>query len=213
MKNKKIQLNLGCGIRVVSGFINVDKYYTLKQLKEKKGACKNAVIEKGGKYVKADICKLPFKDNYADYIESVDVVEHIPFFRMIPAFREMYRVLKPGGKLCIATINFDEVARLWADRVAKRPFDGDVVMANYLDLMEVIYGNQRYKGEFHTTPFNPYFLGFVLQQAGFKIPNIKMRVYPTGTKCATRKILKTSRYAGHGPIVMRAEAIVVQAKK
>ena len=210
---KKIQLNLGCGVYLVKDFINIDKFYTLKQIRGKKGLFKNSVIEKGSEYVQADICKLPFKDNSVDYIESIDALEHIPFCRIIPAFQEMYRVLKPGKTLCFATINFDAVAKEWTDRISGKPFDNEEIMKSYFDLMEVVFGNQTYKGEFHVIPFNPYFLGFLLNKVGFKNSNIKMRIYPAGTKCATKKILKTSRYNSSGPAVMRTEAIIVQAKK
>jgi SAM-dependent methyltransferase len=45
--------------------------------------------------VKADICKLPFKDNEFDYIFCNHVLEHIP--DDTKAMRELYRVLAPGG--------------------------------------------------------------------------------------------------------------------
>lgn len=210
---KKIQLNLGCGVYLVKDFINVDKFYTLKQIKDKKGMFKMSVVEKGSEYIQADICKLPFEDNYADYIESIGTIEHIPFHEIIPAFQEMYRVLKPGCTLCLVTPNFDKLAELWTGRISGKPFNNDEVMKEYFNLMEVIYGNQRYKGEFHVIPFNPYFLEFLLKKVGFKNSNIKMRIYPTGTKCASRKILKTSRISQSGPAVIRTEMILVQAKK
>jgi SAM-dependent methyltransferase len=46
--------------------------------------------------VKADICQLPFQENEFDFILCNHVLEHIP--DDITAMREMYRVLKPGGK-------------------------------------------------------------------------------------------------------------------
>jgi SAM-dependent methyltransferase len=45
--------------------------------------------------VKADICKLPFKDNEFDYIFCNHVLEHIP--DDTKAMQELYRVLAPGG--------------------------------------------------------------------------------------------------------------------
>lgn len=45
--------------------------------------------------VKADICKLPFKDNVYDFILCNHVLEHIP--DDTKAMEELYRVLKPGG--------------------------------------------------------------------------------------------------------------------
>lgn len=45
--------------------------------------------------VKADICKLPFKDNSYDIILCNHVLEHIP--DDTKAMQELYRILKPGG--------------------------------------------------------------------------------------------------------------------
>lgn len=45
--------------------------------------------------VKADICKLPFKDNSYDYIFCNHVLEHIP--DDTKAMQELFRVLAPGG--------------------------------------------------------------------------------------------------------------------
>ena len=45
--------------------------------------------------VKADICNLPFEDNYYDVILCNHVLEHIP--NDTKAMQELYRVLKPGG--------------------------------------------------------------------------------------------------------------------
>lgn len=45
--------------------------------------------------VKADICKLPFKDNSYDIIFCNHVLEHIEEDQK--AMQELYRVLKPGG--------------------------------------------------------------------------------------------------------------------
>ena len=63
---KQTWLNLGCGIRLLSNFINVDVAFDLKDLKEKKGTFVNAEIDKNSAFVKADMRKLPFKDNSAD---------------------------------------------------------------------------------------------------------------------------------------------------
>jgi predicted SAM-dependent methyltransferase len=45
--------------------------------------------------VKADICHLPFQDNFYDIILCNHVLEHIP--DDTKAMQELYRVLKPGG--------------------------------------------------------------------------------------------------------------------
>jgi SAM-dependent methyltransferase len=48
-----------------------------------------------------NLLKIPFDDNYFDLITSISVIEHIPNPK--PAYLEMIRCLKPGGKLLIST--------------------------------------------------------------------------------------------------------------
>lgn len=55
--------------------------------------------------VKADICALPFEDNYYDLILCNHVLEHIPDDKK--AMTELYRVLKKGGTL-IAQVPLNE---------------------------------------------------------------------------------------------------------
>ena len=58
--------------------------------------------------VKADICKLPFKENTYDLILCNHVLEHIRDDRK--AMSELYRVLKKGGTL-IAQVPLDETRK------------------------------------------------------------------------------------------------------
>lgn len=55
--------------------------------------------------IKADLCELPFQDNYYDLILCNHVLEHIPEDQK--AMQEMYRVLKQGGTL-IAQVPLEE---------------------------------------------------------------------------------------------------------
>ncbi len=48
-----------------------------------------------------DVIKLPYPDNYFDAITSISVIEHISDMGDSLAMKEMWRVLKPGGKLVI----------------------------------------------------------------------------------------------------------------
>lgn len=187
MEKKKgdIWLNLGCGVSLADDFINVDNFFTLEDLKKgqksKKGQFCNARVTKDTEFVKADICHLPFKDNYADYIECNDVIEHQPMNKVGEFLQEIYRVLKPGGKLGMSTTNFDELARLWTINVAGSKFDSQQDWERYNKLSQVIYGNQAGEGEFHKVAFNPIVMGYWLQIGGFKVPDITIHIFPTNS--------------------------------
>ncbi len=180
-KSEEVWLNLGCGVHLTEGFINVDNFFDRKDLEGKKGIYRDATIDEGAEFVRADICDLPFKDNYADYIETLDTVEHIGFFQIEKAFKEMYRVLKPGGKLGLMTTNFDQLAALWTLNIAGKSWD-DSTFARFVSLSKVVYGNQAGPGEFHKIPFNPPFLMYLLMQAGWKVENVKISIHPMNTK-------------------------------
>jgi ubiquinone/menaquinone biosynthesis C-methylase UbiE len=174
--SKKVQLNLGCGIHLVKDFINVDNSFTLKDLqkgvKTKKGMFGAAEIDKGATFVRADVCKLPFKDNSVDYIESISMVEHIPLAGIFTMFGEIKRVLKPGCKAVIMTIDFADVAKLYLEELDKKDFDAN----RFRDIAQIIYGNQVSEGEFHRTPYSQWTFARISSEVGFK--EVKVTYYP-----------------------------------
>lgn len=70
-----------------------------------------------------DVLEAPFRDNSFDVVFSTEVIEHTPNPRQ--AVGELYRILKPSGRLVLSTPN---KAWLWAVKLANwvgaRPFDG-----------------------------------------------------------------------------------------
>ena len=202
---KKIKLNLGCGIWLRSGWINVDNYFTLEDLKSKKGAFKNAKIDRGAEYVKADIIKMPFPDDYADVVEMHQVLEHIGMHRVIDVMKEVYRVTKPGGKLFVDVPSFTGLAIDWLQMVTSTDFDPK----KYNDVAETIFGNQYAdsEGELHRVPFTPQFMNYVLTNAGFN--NGQMFIIPKGMVMpAIGELAKPLK--GH---VARNDILFVEASK
>ena len=71
---------------------NNDLNETATQLRTLGSSCKI-------NYVSYDATSLPYLDNSFDVITSISVIEHIPDRGDSLAIKEMWRVLKPGGKL------------------------------------------------------------------------------------------------------------------
>jgi len=164
MSDRKINLNLGSGIHFKRGYINVDAFVDAEQVKAKKGLYKNAVWDNGAKFVQADICKMPFPDNYADSAEAHQVLEHLNFHAVIPAFKEIHRVLKKGGVFYFDVPDFNELCSNWLyEQTNNRPF----TMERYHFYAEEFYGSQLHQGEFHHVPMTIPFLNFCFGTADF----------------------------------------------
>lgn len=75
------------------------------------------------KRVVGSILEMPFDDNTFDYVISSEVIEHTPAPYL--AIREIYRVLKPGGKMVLSTPNQFWKWTLWiANKFHLRPYQG-----------------------------------------------------------------------------------------
>lgn len=188
----------------MKGFINVDKYYTEKDLKEKKGYFQTSTFTKKDKFVQADLIQLPFPENYADYILCLDCIEHIPLREVVPALQEIYRVLKPTCKLSMTTCDFTGAALEWIKMMMYGNFD----IKAYMNQAEVIYGHQSAEGEYHISPMTPQFLNYALTGVGFK--NVIINYHPKGGK--PPRVAPSKRFVSKDA-VLRNDVLVVEATK
>ena len=82
-----VKLNLGCGDKILSGYVNVD-------VAESRAGKRPDVL--------CDLHRLAsFEDNSADEILSVHVVEHFWRWEVVDVLKEWVRVLKPGGLMIL----------------------------------------------------------------------------------------------------------------
>lgn len=85
-ENSCHKLNLGCGGNYLSGWLNTD------------------VVPLGDPFVHLDLTKkYIFKENTFSYIFSEHAIEHLSFSEVLNMLSECFRVLKPKGKIRIAT--------------------------------------------------------------------------------------------------------------
>ena len=181
-----LKLNLGCGAIHKKGFVNIDKFATMERIKRELKLGNKAIrIEKGAKFLEADIRKLPYKDGEVDYIESIDVIEHFGFYEVYDLLKEVKRVLKPGGIAKFMTLDFDALAREWIEVAETKPVNID----NYFPLSKAIYGNQIDEGNFHKSAWTPA-IAYQIFKADIGFSNIEVFIYPKG--CNTKPDMQTA---------------------
>lgn len=134
-----MKLHLGCGHRLLDGFVNVD-------------------IEPGvGADETLDITNLePFDDNSVDLIYACHVLEHIRRPVVLDTLREWRRVLRPGGTLRLSVPDFQILASLYID-------DG----VSLWRLIGPLCGRQNGEWNTHYSVYDKDYLSWLLTEAGF----------------------------------------------
>ena len=110
-KNKTRKLHLGCGTQILESWLNTD-------------LCPNDAVQF------LDVTKkFPFDDCVFDYVFSEHLIEHLEYPDGKKMLRESYRVLKPGGKIRIATPDLKFLISLLAAEKGKE-------QENYMEWMQ-----------------------------------------------------------------------------
>jgi ubiquinone/menaquinone biosynthesis C-methylase UbiE len=164
LKDKSL-LDAGCGTGIFTtkaidrgaNVTSIDIAPKLVELTKKKNPKTNAI--------EASLLNLPFEDNTFDYVISSDVIEHTP--DPYKATKELIRVLKPGGKICITVPNrsFWFFSVKIANIFKLRNYQGLENWVHYRELKEFLKKNNieiiTYKG-IHLFPFILSFLNPLL---------------------------------------------------
>ncbi len=145
-----VKLNLGCGDKILPGYINVD-----------------VVSSRAGKEPDV-ICDLrdlkAFESNSADEILSVHVVEHFWRWEVLDILKEWVRVLKPGGKMIVECPNLLSAC----EEVLKNPDIATGPGPEGQRSMWVLYGDPSWKDPLmiHRWAYTPRSLAQLLHEAG-----------------------------------------------
>lgn len=88
-------------------------------------------------FISYDGIKLPFSDSSIDYIVTRYALHHFP--NIVNSFNEMYRVLKPSGKLVIAdpTPNDNDVGR-FVDKYMQIKSDGHIKFYSLIEYKNML---------------------------------------------------------------------------
>jgi SAM-dependent methyltransferase len=109
--------------------------------------------------------RLPGPDGAYDTILCWETMEHFNF-NPVPFVRELFRVLKPGGRVCATVPNrasIQNIVALWTGRGERQAIDGYFRYENYVsDGKKAFYG-------FHWREYSPTELPAMFAGAGFKV--------------------------------------------
>ena len=99
---------------------------------------------------------LPLPNDEYDFVLSKFVLEHIGWRHAQDFICEIYRILKPNGRVIITTANLLEQAK---QITSKLTWDGTE--------SNLIFGGQDHEGNFHKCGFSPQYLEKCFRDAGF----------------------------------------------
>ena len=102
LKSKAKVLDAACGIGNITAAYCQD--YDVIGIDEQPSAVEYCRKHAKGRYVHASLYDIPFEDNEFDCILLLDAIEH--FTEPVLILKELNRVLKPGGKILICTVNY-----------------------------------------------------------------------------------------------------------
>jgi SAM-dependent methyltransferase len=160
---KPLRLNIGCGANPLTGWINIDR-----------------VARAPGVVTDVDPTALPYPDASVDEALAEHVFEHFSFAEEAAVWREMARVLRPGGTLAIEVPDFEWVcATFLAAKDEWREFyvvghpDHYAGCGRALDqrwgiLQTMFFGNQNGPCQFHRSAYSADKLRAIARLLGFQ---------------------------------------------
>jgi SAM-dependent methyltransferase len=165
-----IRLHIGCGEHVLDGWVNIDP-----------------VARAEGVATDIDPANLPYADATVDEVLAEHVFEHFTFAQEALIWREMARVLRPGGRLVVEVPDFAWVCRTfltatddWRAFYRVGHADDYAGCGRALDqrwgiLQTMFFGNQNGAGQFHHSAYTEGKLRALARRLGFVAIDIEKR--------------------------------------
>lgn len=154
-RNDPAKLNIGCGGNILSGWLNTEF---------------EELVPPGVLYLDATR-RFPFADATFDLVFCEHMIEHVPLAGAANMLRECHRVLKPGGRIRIATPRLEFMLELLTDPTDAHRTYADLHYQDFTDEPEVRTSarivNDYYRMWGHQFVYDDATLRLLLERAGF----------------------------------------------
>ena len=152
-----------------------------EQLENAKKYCKDLDVE----FLQGELPFIPLEDNSVDYVVSNATLHHIEDKKKL--FSEIYRVLKPNGKVVFSDLYEDNLSEKYKKEVEALCNNNPSEAQKFKESIESINIADEFKephpAEYH---LDPYSLKEVMEEAGFKelevVPGYKLFAVIHGQK-------------------------------
>ena len=141
---KLAKLELGCGHRPTPGYIH------------------NDINDFDGVDVVSNPWEITFPDGSLDEVIALGNIEHLTYEQVNSTFRNIYRMLKPGG---IFLFDVPEIPA-WCKYVVDH-FEGKSIPFTIEHVFATLYGWQRWPGDEHKSGWYMEKLAATIEKAGF----------------------------------------------
>ncbi len=146
----EVKLNIGCGGKIMSGFVNID-------CRKLPGVDKTIDLEKEN---------LPYEDNSVIEIWLQDFLEHLSKFRQRSFLEEIYRILSLKGKVFIQLPDLEVIAKRYCGLINNPPMQHSI---DAEAMASLLYGGQDYETNFHKWGYDQSSLRKILEEIGFRV--------------------------------------------
>jgi len=158
--DKALYLHLGCGVHVLDGFLNVDKY-----------------VQHPG-VMQADMYDVPLPEKSVRAIYSSHALEHLPIRHAKMALENWAKILESNGMLYLAVPDLEAIMRAMLDANVSDQAKWDWYIYTLFGyqiepgLKQDNPDTPVCPGQFHTCGFTKAYLQKLLTSAGFKVTEI-----------------------------------------
>ncbi len=152
-----MKLNIGCGLNILEGYVNVDKVKTTPQT------------------VVKDILNLDYPDDSVEEIYLRHVIEHFFEEEIKRLLQNCYRMLQPDGKIVIETPDFDRIVAAWTQGILSK----EVLNALLFGFAAAKNTREREMHMMHKYVFDEALLTRFLVEWGFQIIEVEKGARPS----------------------------------